>query len=271
MQIARPEAVIFDWAGTTLDFGSLAPAGTFVEAFHSVFDFELSLEEARGPMGLGKREHFEALARNPAVAARWHERFGLAVSEADIDALYAAFVPLQIERVGEHAELIPGTLEAIDDLRRRGMKIGSTSGYPRDVMDTLMPLAAERGYRPDCTVCGDDLRAGGRPGPWMALQCVIELAISKVSCCIKVDDTLPGIAEGSNAGMWTVGLALSGSMASMSLAEYRAAAPDTLARIRSEATASFTSVGAHYVIDTIAELPAVVDDVSARLERGEGP
>ena len=271
MRIPQPEAVILDWAGTTIDFGSLAPAATFVEAFRSAFDFELSLDEARKPMGLGKREHFEALAQDPSVAERWRTRFGRQIGETDIDRLYEAFVPRQIERARAHAELIPGTLEAIATLRHRGMKVGTTTGYPRAVMDALMPLAAEHGYRPDCTVCGDQLGAGGRPGPWMALQCVIELAIGSVARCVKVDDTLPGIAEGLNAGMWTVGLALSGSMASLSLAEYHESAPERLATIRAAATANFTRAGAHYVIDTIATLPSVIDDIAARLARGERP
>ncbi len=44
------KAVVFDWAGTVIDFGSFAPMGVFVEAF-SRFGIEVSIAEAREPMG----------------------------------------------------------------------------------------------------------------------------------------------------------------------------------------------------------------------------
>lgn len=265
------EAVIFDWAGTTVDFGSFAPTQIFVDAFRSAFDFELSLQEARGPMGLGKWQHIEALGADPAVGARWQARFGRAMNHEDIDHIYRTFLPLQVERVGAHAELIPGALETVAALRARGLKVGSTTGYPRQVMDRLMVAAAEGGYTPDCTVCADDLAAGARPGPWMALQCVLELAIGSVAHCVKVDDTQPGIEEGINAGMWTVALALSGSPAGLTLAEYQAASPEQLHDVRERVKPAFRDAGAHFIIDTIADLPPVVDEIEQRLQRGERP
>ncbi len=265
------EAVIFDWAGTTVDFGSFAPTQIFVDAFQSAFDFALSLEEARAPMGLGKWQHIEALGALPAVDARWQARFGRAMSHDDIDHIYRSFVPLQVERVGAHAELIPGALDTVAALRARGLKIGSTTGYPRQVMERLEAAAAERGYRPDCVVCADDLAAGARPGPWMALQCVLELAIGSVAHCVKVDDTLPGIEEGINAGMWTVGLALSGSPAGLTLAEYQAATPEQLRAVRDRVSPALHAAGAHFVIDTIADLLPVLDEIEQRLQRGERP
>jgi len=265
------EAVIFDWAGTIVDFGSFAPTQIFVDAFKQSFDFDLSLAEARGPMGLGKWQHIEALGNDPVVGKRWQEKFGAAMRHADIDHIYQTFLPLQVERVGAHADLIPGALGTVEGLRARCIKIGSTTGYPRQVMTQLMAVATTKGYSPDCTVCADDLKAGARPGPWMALQCVLDLKISSVAHCIKVDDTLPGIAEGVNAGMWTVGVALSGSPAGLTLAEYEAASSDQLETIRSSVGAEFKAAGAHYVIDSVADLLPVLDEINARLKRGERP
>jgi len=265
------EAVIFDWAGTTVDFGSFAPTQIFVDAFRAAYDFDLTLAEARGPMGLGKWQHIEALGRDPAIGARWQAKFGRLMNSDDIDHIYRTFLPLQIERVGEHAALIPGTRETVTALRERGLKIGSTTGYPRPVMEKLMLAAAANGYVPDCTVCADDLAAGARPGPWMALQCVVDLKIGNVGHCVKVDDTLPGIAEGRNAGMWTVGLMLSGSAAGLTEAEFAAATPDELAALRTHIAPEFTAAGADYVIDTIAGLLPVLDDIERRLKNGERP
>lgn len=265
------EAVIFDWAGTIVDFGSFAPTQIFVDAFRTAFQFELSLEEARGPMGLGKWQHIEALGRHPAVSARWVAQFGRAMGDQDIRHIYETFIPLQQERVGLHSDLIPGALEAVNQLRQAGYKIGSTTGYPRAVMNTLMPLAAAKGYAPDCAVCADDLSAGARPGPWMALECVQQLKINAVRYCIKVDDTAPGVEEGVNAGMWTVGLALSGSPAGLTLEDYRTASPEHLQHVRQRVTSELRGAGAHYVIDTVADLPALAQQIETRLARGETP
>lgn len=265
------EAVIFDWAGTTVDFGSFAPTQIFVDAFRDAFGFALSLDEARGPMGLGKWQHIEALGRDPAIAARWQAQFGRPMRHEDINHIYRTFLPLQVERVGAHAALIPGTLGTIAALRARGLQIGSTTGYPRQVMTRLVELAAENGYTPDCIVCADDLSAGARPGPWMALQCVQELAIGSVAHCVKVDDTLPGLHEGRNAGMWTVGLALSGSPAGLTLEAFQATSPEQRAEIRSRVEDAFAAAAPHYVIDTIADLLPVIDDIEARLAAGERP
>lgn len=265
------EAVILDWAGTVVDFGSFAPTSIFVEAFARAYEFEVTLAEARVPMGLGKWDHIQALGRLPEVDARWRARFGHSMSEAEVDTLYHTFMPLQRAKVAEFAEPIPGALATIAWLRERGIKIGSCSGYPRTVMEALLPAARDAGYRPDHVMATDDLPAGGRPGPWMALANVNALGVGSVQACIKVDDAAPGIEEGINAGMWTVGLTLSGNEAGLTLAEYQAASPATLAACRAKAAPRLQQAGAHYLIDTLAELPAVVAEINRRLEAGEKP
>jgi phosphonoacetaldehyde hydrolase len=268
---AQLEAVIFDWAGTMVDFGSFAPTQIFVDAFAQAYGFELSLEEARRPMGLGKWQHIEALGQDPEVSARWLAQRGRPMSQDDVRHIYETFIPLQVERVGAHSDLIPGALALVQALRRQGLKIGSTTGYPREVMERLMVLAADKGYSPDCTVCADDLPAGARPGPWMALACVQALRIGSVAHCVKVDDTVPGIAEGVNAGMWTVGLTLSGSPAGWTLAEYQAATDEERQAVRDRVGHEFEAAGAHFVIDTVADLPGVLSSIEKRLAVGLRP
>jgi len=268
---AQLEAVIFDWAGTMVDFGSFAPTQIFVDAFAQAYGFELSLEEARRPMGLGKWQHIEALGQDPEVSARWLAKRGRPMSQDDVRHIYETFIPLQVERVGAHSDLIPGALALVQALRRQGLKIGSTTGYPREVMERLMVLAADKGYSPDCTVCADDLPAGARPGPWMALACVQALRIGSVAHCVKVDDTVPGIAEGVNAGMWTVGLTLSGSPAGWTLAEYQAATDEERQAVRDRVGHEFEAAGAHFVIDTVADLPGVLTSIEKRLATGLRP
>ena len=156
-------AVVLDWAGTVVDFGCLAPAGAFIEAFrrHGV---DITLDQARGPMGTPKRDHIKAVSAMPPVAAAREARHGAAVTEADIDAIYATFMPLQVAVVENYAGLIPGALEAVAALRARGLKIGSTTGYPRPVMEVVLAAAARQGYVPDACVCAGETPSG-RPGP----------------------------------------------------------------------------------------------------------
>ena len=264
------EAVIFDWAGTVVDFGSFAPTQVLVDAFDAE-GVPITLAEARVPMGMAKRDHIAALGRLPSVAQRWQAHFGQPMSDADVDRLYARFMPLQIERVGAYSQLIPGAHDTLMALRAQGLKIGSCSGYPRAVMNTLLPLAAQNGFAPDCAIAADDLHAGARPGPWMALANVIELGIRRVAACVKVDDTAVGIAEGLNAGMWTVGLAVSGNEVGLTYAEWLALTPVQQQTRRQQASDTLYEAGAHYVVDTISDLLPVLKQITARLAKGERP
>lgn len=265
------QALILDWAGTVVDFGSFAPTQIFVDAFKDAYDFELTLEEARRPMGLGKRQHIEALGRDADIDARWQERFGRSMQTADIEHIYETFIPLQIERVGAHSDLIPGALEAIALARKRGLSIGTTTGYPRAVMARLTVLARALGYEPDCLVCADDLDAGARPGPWMALECVQQLKANAVWRCVKVDDTGPGLEEGRNAGMWTIGVVLSGSPAGWTCDQFLESTPQQKQAIRDRVGPALMQSGAHLVIDTIADLDAALDQIERWINEGRRP
>jgi len=263
------QAAILDWAGTVVDFGSFAPTQIFVEAF-AEFDVQVSIEEARGPMGMGKWDHIRTLCNMPEIAERYRARFGRLPSDADVTAIYERFMPLQIEKIAEHSALIPGALETIANLRQQGIKIGSCSGYPKQVMDKVVELAATNGYVADHVVATDEV-PNGRPWPAQALANVIALGISDVAACVKVDDTWPGILEGRSAGMWTVALTMSGNALGLTYAEYQALPAERRAAERERIAQLFEGSRPHYLIDTIAELPAVIDAINARLQRGETP
>lgn len=254
LPLNRINAVIFDWAGTLVDFGSLAPTQIFVEAF-ATFGIDISLAQARGPMGLSKRDHIRTLLDEPAIRTQWQQRFGALPGAHDIDALYERFMPMQVRKVGDYSQPIPGAVETLAWLRAQGVKIGSCSGYPRQVLDVLLPMAAALGVAPDHVVAGDELPAGGRPGPYMALANVLALRISDVRACVKVDDTAPGIEEGRNAGMWCVGISLTGNEVGLTQQELgRLSSAEVDAR-RQVAAGRLRAAGAHLVIDSIADLP----------------
>jgi phosphonoacetaldehyde hydrolase len=251
------KAVVFDWAGTMIDFGSFAPMGVFVEAF-ARFGVTATIEQARGPMGMPKRAHIAAMMAEPAIADQWREKHGRAPTETDIDTVYEVFVPMNEEVVAQYAMLVPGAKAAVDTLRARGLKIGSTTGYTRSIMERVLPVAAEQGYAPDNLVCADDLPEG-RPGPLGMYKCFVDLVVYPPAAVVKVDDTPPGIAEGVAAGCVTVGVALSGNIVGMTPEELAAASPETVAALRAKATETLKAVGADHVIDTVADLPALLD------------
>ena len=263
------QAVILDWAGTVVDFGSFAPTRIFVEAF-AQFDIQISLEEARGPMGMGKWDHIRALCDRPAVAERFRQRFDRLPQDSDVTAIYERFMPLQVAKVGEHSAPIPGALEAVAALREQGLKIGSCSGYPQAVMGKVVELAAVAGYRADHVVATDEVPKG-RPSPAQALANVIALGVDDVAACVKVDDTEPGILEGRSAGMWTVALRFSGNFLGLSWEQYQALSEQQLAAERERIDALFAASRPHYLIDTLADLPALIERINERLSRGESP
>lgn len=261
------KAVILDWAGTIVDHGSIAPVMAFIETFR-LRGVGISLQEARAPMGMPKCDHIRAITKMPMVAALWKSVHGRPPDEADVLAMYEDFIPLQLKVLANYADPIPGAVETIAKLRERGIKIGSTTGYNRRMMDVLAPAAARHGIQLDSIVCVDDVPAG-RPEPWMALRSAMELRAYPPALVVKVGDTVPDIEEGLNAGMWTVAVALTGNELGLSAAELAALSPDEVETRRERAHLRLADAGAHYVIDGIWSLPQVLDDIEERLNDGE--
>lgn len=263
------KAVVFDWAGTMIDHGSRAPMGAFVKVL-SEFQVPITVAEARKPMGLPKWDHIKALLTDPEIAARWRTAHGAAPTDRDVDRVFEIFVPLNAAVVTDYADVIPGVLETLAALRARGIKIGSTTGYTRDIMERLVPVAARAGLAPDNLVCAGDLKSG-RPGPMMMYKCFLDLDVASPSAVVKVDDTEAGIAEGIAARCWTVGVALSGNATGLSREELSRLGPADVAQRRASATRQLTRCGAHYVVDSAADLLPIIDAIEGRLARGERP
>jgi phosphonoacetaldehyde hydrolase len=263
------KAVVFDWAGTVVDFGSRAPMGAFVKAY-AEFGVDITVAEARGPMGRAKRDHIAALMELPRISAAWAARHGHAPGDADIDRVYEVFMPMNVAVAAAFSDMVPGAVDMVRELRQRGLKIGSTTGYTREIMAKVLPRAAAAGYEPDNLVCAGDL-AEGRPSPLMMYRTMADLGVYPPSAIVKVDDTTPGIAEGLAAGTWTVGVTASGNEVGLSLEEWLAL-PPTDRRVRADRAGDvLRRAGAHYLIDTVAELVPVIDAIERRMATGQRP
>jgi phosphonoacetaldehyde hydrolase len=262
-------AIICDWAGTVLDHGSRAPMGAFVEAF-AAHGVAISIADARGPMGMAKRDHIRLVGCSPEVATAWAARHGTPFDDAAIDAIFATFEPLNVASVEAHSALIPGARAALDWASARGIRIGSTTGYTRPIMARLAPLAAAQGFSPETMVCAGDL-AAGRPAPLQMWHAMAAMGVWPASRVVKLDDTPPGIGEARAVGAWAVGVALTGNIAGLSAAELDALDAPARDALRASATAELVAAGAHLVIDSIADLPAAITTIEARLAAGERP
>ena len=263
------QLVSFDWAGTIVDFGCQAPALAFVELFRDA-RVEVSVEQARGPMGIGKREHIAALLAEPEIARLWGEVHGAQPTAADTDRLYEAFHPIQIRMAVDRAQMIPGALETIDWLRERDTMIATNTGYFREVLDAILPVAAGQGFEADSNVCATDVPEA-RPAPWMLVVNMLETGVYPAEAVVKVGDTIPDVEEGLNAGAWTVGVIESGNTIGLLEEELDDLPQGVLKEMSERARLTLQRAGVHYTIPTIADLPPIIEDIELRLRRGERP
>jgi phosphonoacetaldehyde hydrolase len=262
-------SVVLDWAGTAVDYGSIGPAAVFVEVF-AKFGVAVSVREARRFMGRAKKDHIGSMCRLPEVANRWRRVHGALPGEDAVDALYAETEAMMVAALKKHSEVIPGLLPTVEALRRQGITIGSSTGYTAPMMAVLVPAARAQGYTPDAVVCASDVPAG-RPYPWMCLVNALRLQVYPMEAVVKIGDTISDIAEGLNAGMWTVGLARSGNELGLTAAETEALDPADLDQRLAAIRQRYFAAGAHYVVDGIWDVLPVIEAVSERLGRGERP
>ena len=220
--------------------------------------------------GAHKKVHIRKISQLNSVSERWEGTHGRKPNENDVDEIFSDFVPLQLACLADYADLIPGTLEAVAHFRERGLKIGSTTRYLPEMMTMLKEEASQRGYVPDSSVCAGDVLAG-RPEPWMCLENAKNLEVYPMESIVKVDDTLPGIGEGVNAGMWSIGLAKTGNEIGLNQEEIEALSSSELQARLESAYQRMWQMGAHYVVDGIWDVPPVLDLIDERLSCGERP
>ncbi len=261
--------VIFDWAGTTVDYGSFAPIQAFLDTFGEV-GIEVKPEEIRRFMGMRKKEQLAALCRLPGIAAQWEERIETEPGAENLDWLYELFESHLFKSLSGYTEPIGGVVELVERLRNRGLKIGSTTGYTRRMMEVVMPGAAIRGYAPDLVVTPDEV-PGGRPRPWMIWQNAMTLDLYPLSGVVKVGDTVADIQEGVNAGTWVIGILEGGNELGLTEAETAKLAGPELESLKGAAASRLKGAGAHFVLDRIGLLDEALDEIECLLGKGACP
>jgi phosphonoacetaldehyde hydrolase len=266
----KVKGIVLDWAGTIVDFGSLAPMGAFVELFarHHV---EITITQARVPMGLPKLDHIAALGQMPTIAAQWQALKGRPFNDADAQQLLSEFEPMSAQAALERCHFIPGFMSAYHTLQSQGLAFATTTGYTRKIMTPLIEIARAQGFRPALVVCCDDV-ARSRPDPMGMQACLQAMGLQgQAMQVIKVDDTAPGLAEGLAAGCWTVGVAISGNALGWTQETWLQASEEDQAHARTSGNAQLLAAGAHEVIDSVADLSQAIARIEQRIALGETP
>jgi len=267
--------VMLDCSGTTMDRYVDAPAIVFVEVFRK-YGLEISMPEARAPMGLRKDLHIKAITEIASVRGRFVARFGREPTQADVDAMFADFVPTQLDllRKGNYHELLPGVREVVRGLQQQGIRIGVTTGFTRDMLDLLLAGGARQGFVPDAACAGDEVEMP-RPTAYMVIKNLERLGVYNLENAmrrtVKVDDTVSGAGEGAPL-CWRVGVSKwSNYVADSWDAVRKMSAAELEAREHASKEKLIRESGAHYVIDDHRDLPAVIGDINQRLAAGENP
>jgi phosphonoacetaldehyde hydrolase len=262
-------AVFMDWAGTVVDHGSIAPVNALENIFNQ-FGVAAPQPLIRKYMGLAKKDHIRKLLQEPEVSESWIALHHAPPQERDVEAMYANFEPQMMEVLAGYATVITGVTEAVETMRGKGMKIAGTTGYTRPMLDSLEKLAARQGYRTDRSLAPEDA-GGGRPFPWMCYRLAMELKIFPLAACVKIGDTESDIAEGLNAGMWTIGVTRSGNTVGLSEADWLKLDAAEQKKLLAQAEQELRSAGAHYTAETVAHTLPLLDEIQGRVARGERP
>ena len=269
----KVKACILDWSGTLCDKYVIAPAIVFQQIFDN-YGVKVTMDEVRKPMGLRKDLHIkDMLLNNKNIYTRWEQIYGKNPTEDDVDKMFKDFVPMQLDCLAEYSKILPNVKETVDILRNEhNLKIGLTTGFTRDMVNVLEKNVNAQGVFLDSTVAGDDVQNGYRPAPHMVYKNLDLLDISPINSVVKVDDTIGGIGEGLNAGCWTVGVSKYSNYMNIDTIEHSEQLSDSELEQRNKISKNILETsGAHYVIDSIVDLPKIIELINLRIEKGGTP
>ena len=254
------ETIILDWAGTTVDYGCMAPVNAFFEAFKHQ-GIQVSIKEIREPMGMLKKDHIRYLLKLPNVLTQWKDKYAKEPNESDVEAIYHVFEENIFKGLADYSKIKPNVVEVVKELRALGISIGSTTGYTREMMKVVRETARGQGYIPDCVVTPDDVSDYGRPYPYMIFSNMQQLKSTSVSCVVKVGDTLADIQEGKHAGVKTIGIISGSSLIGLTEEEEAQLPIEEKISLFQKVKKTYYEAGADYVIETIQDLPKVINKI----------
>jgi phosphonoacetaldehyde hydrolase len=256
-------AIFLDWAGTTVDHGSMAPV-LALQALFQRHGIVLSSQDARRDMGLLKRDQIQAILSRPNIRSEWRALKGCEPTNSDTQSLFREFGPLQLEIIAQHSQLLPGVVETISAWQHQGLRIGTTTGYTREMLAPVLAQSIEHGYRPDASVCPDEVSAG-RPAPWMLMRNMELLDVYPPNCCVKIGDTVADIQEGKNAGMWAIGLTQTGNLIGLDATQWETLPQNEQQNRLRDAEEMLRNAGADFVAKDIPSCIPLISLVEQKI------
>lgn len=258
--MGKIEAVIFDWAGTTVDYGCFAPVQAFKDAFEG-YGLHPTFDEIRQPMGMLKIDHIKTMLKMDTLNGEFHAVYNRDFTEEDVQSIYEKFEKALMAGITKHTDVKPFVVETVAQLRKMGIKIGSTTGYTNMMMEPVLESAVSQGYNPDCWFSPDSTEHMGRPYPYMIFKNMMALKVSNVQSVVKVGDTISDIREGVNAGVCSVGVIEGSSLMGYNEEEYLALDEETKQNAVEKARKTYFDNGADAVIMNFKELPALIESL----------
>ena len=193
------------------------------------------------------------------ISDEWQHIYKRPSNDEDVRTLYAQFEQQLFVSLAEYTTPIPHVLDTITTLRERGIKIGFTTGYTKEMMDIVVPNAHAKGYAPDYLVTPDDVKNQGRPYPYMIFENMRALGLSSVKEIVKVGDTASDIREAQNADVYAIGVLIGSSEMGLSEQQFNALTVAEQTAAIANTKKKFEALGADATIETLAELPHVID------------
>jgi phosphonoacetaldehyde hydrolase len=270
----RLRLAICDFAGTVVDFGVMAPTLAFQKTFKK-FKVPITVQEAREPMGLHKREHIKKILNTstiatPCVRTRWQQVYKNEPTEQDIDNIFKEFVPNQLNMLHQHSTAISGAKETINYLRSQNLIIGGTTGYTREMVQVIEPYLKNQGVTFDYNVAADEVKKG-RPYPYMVQTNMAKANVNNPIAVVKIGDTKDDVLEGRRANVWTIAIAESSSYVGLSEKEFNALTPDQQTKLVKVASDTLRTVEPHFIVRSIQDVPNFIDIINAQIAEGKTP
>ncbi|KRM61253.1 (2-aminoethyl)phosphonate--pyruvate aminotransferase [Paucilactobacillus vaccinostercus DSM 20634] len=255
------QAVVFDWAGTTVDYGSRAPIIAFQRAF-ARFGIGLSEATIRTDVGLDKIKHVEKILKQPVNWQQWQTQHPEVNLEAAVELVYAQFQTEVAQVIGETAILKPGMKALINYLNQHHLQIATTSGYTESMVAQNLKMTARQGYQPEINITSEQTDLIGRPQAAMLNLAMKKMHIDDPQTVIKIGDTVNDILEGKNAHTISVGVVEGSNVIGLSAAEF-----DELSELQRQeycrtARKTFEDAGADFTVDTMADLIPLIDQLN---------
>lgn len=264
------KAVVFDWAGTTIDYGSRAPIIGFQAAFER---FGVHLDEAtiRQDVGLDKKAHVKKMLQDPDVWAKYVKQAPASTLEQAVASVYAAFQETIQAALTQTADLKPGVAAFLNYLDEKRILVATTSGYNQAMIQTLLPLVKKQGFQPTVNVTSELTSGVGRPAGDMLSYALKQLGVDDPASVMKIGDTVNDIKEANNAGAIAVGVVVGSNLIGMSETEFVCLDKLEQARLIADASGKFYEAGADHVVASMADVMPLIEHLNQEAARKQAP